>query len=359
MAKKKVSKKARVKKPDNALVVVHGMGDHNAGAFKDEINSVFEEVFATYTSLKGIKPSRKMQLVPVDYDFAFEDYRNAIKNQPDIFQAIANVQTDHPISSRGLDVLNGITEQVNETSFFSTHWLDVFLYRYSLVAEPIRIKAALTIAKTIRQFGANNTCILGHSLGTAVVHDTLAKLYGEDPFDTKLSTSRDRFNTLHLVANVSRVLQSFNKTGSSIVRPGTGCCTNFIEYRHVLDPFPRIKPFDPLNNGEWVSHEVFRDHYQLVTQTEVTQANVHSIGHYLRNPAVHLPIFRSVFGFRPRSAEAKEAEEIYVQHTLNARASHVRGAFEDFDFTKQSVLNLLAAGNELKLVIERFGEKMA
>ncbi len=361
MAKRKVSKKAsaRAKKPDNALVVVHGMGKHKAGAFKAQVLSAFDEVFSTYSSLKGTKPASRMEIIPVDYDFAFEDYRKAIKNQSDMFTAIAGVQTEHPISTQGLELLETISAGVDDSSFFATHWLDVFLYRYSLVAEPIRLKAAITIAETIQKYGSGKTCVLGHSLGTAVVHDTLAKLYGDDPFDTKLSTSRDRFKSLHLVANVSRVVQSFSKVGASVVRPGTGCCTNFIEYRHLLDPFPRVKPFDPLNNGEWVSQDVFRDHYELVTLTEVTEANVHGIKHYLLNPDVHLPIFRSVFGFRPRAAEAADARRAYEENTLNRKASQVRGAFEGFDFSRQSVLDILAAGNELKQTVERFGETMS
>jgi hypothetical protein len=154
---------------------------------------------------------------------------------------------------------------------------------------------------------------------------------------------------------VSRILQSFRKAGASEVRPALGCCMNFIQYRHKLDPIPQIKPFTPTNNGGWVTHKVWEDNYQLVEPSAVTSANVHALGHYLLDPEVHLPLLRAVMSFRPLSAERRAAQDAFNGTTLQGKAEALQQAVETLELSEQSVNNLLVAAKALKDMVEGFG----
>lgn len=331
------------------LIIVHGMGTHTTDSVKKEVSEAFKTVFSWYSSIKSDKPEDKFDLIPFEYDNYFEENRKAIEARGDLLA--------------GLKALSGISELIadlqlflTEDKFFNTHWLDVLLYRVTLYAEPIRLDLASKIIESIDAVGSANVHVMGHSLGTSVVHDTLAKLYGPEPMDTKLSTVSQKLGAVHQISNVSRLLQSFRKVGSSEVRPGTGCCTNFLEYRHKLDPFTKIKPFDPTDNGEWVSHKVWNSSYQLIEPTSVTSANVHNLDHYLKDPQVHLPLMRLLFGFRPLKAEQDAARASYLATTVSGKAMLLRDAFESFDFSEHSINTLLKAGKVFAETIESLGD---
>ncbi len=331
------------------LIVVHGMGTHDENSVEAEINGAFEVIFSRYSSLKNATPKDKFDLVPFQYNSFFEDYRKAITQSADVLEALSAVPG---IFSEFADLERSLAED----KFFNTHWLDVILYRYSLLSEPIRLELAAKIVESVKAVGSSNVHIIGHSLGTALLHDTLAKLYGPEPTDTKLSNTSQRLGGVHQVSNVSRLLQSFRKVGASEVRPATGCCSVFFEYRHKLDPFTKIKPFDPTDNGEWISHDAWNASYRLIEPSSVTDANVHSLSHYLINPLVHLPLMRFLFGFRPLKAEKDAALTQYLQGTLEGKAIALREAFETFEFDEKSVKNLLRAGKTLKDTVENLGD---
>ena len=135
-----------------------------------------------------------------------------------------------------VDRINQLEATLSKDSFFTTHWLDVILYYLTLLCEPVRLKVAEVVAARIAEVGGANVHVLAHSLGTAVVHDALAKTYGPDNLTAStgkvlnLSPIEHRLGGVHMVANVSRALQTFVKVGSSIVRPGElGCTSVYME----------------------------------------------------------------------------------------------------------------------------------
>ena len=338
------------------LIVVHGMGTHSEDSLRTEITAALNAVFQTYESLVGSEISDHFNLVPVEYDSYFEAYREAIGDREDVLNAMQEVRGDWPLIPRAAAEIARLEQSLLQDEFFNTHWLDVLLYRFTLISEPIRLKLAEATTRAVAEQGSSDVHVLGTSLGTSIVHDTLAKLYGPEPGDFKLSNSADKLGGVHMVANVSRVLQTFRKVGASEVRPGSGCCAIYYEYRHKLDPFTKVKPFDPTDNGEWVTHSAWRRGYRLYEPTGVTDANVHALSHYLKNPEVHLPLFRQVFRFRPLANERNQARQAYEQQTLQHKAIAVREAFEEFNFSIPSVQNLLGAGKEFKDIVEQIGD---
>ncbi|PMG27803.1 hypothetical protein BCU94_18790 [Shewanella sp. 10N.286.52.C2] len=342
-----------------SLIIVHGMGKHTEASVKKEVVDALKIVFSRYETLKSKKPLNEIDVSVFDYDKYFEDYREAIENRgnSDIVTAVQSVSNKFGglLPGAALEIAK-LDQSITADNMFTTHWLDVLLYRFSLLAEPIQLDLAGKIAAEVTTKGGPNVHVLGHSLGTSVLHDTLARLYGPEPMDVKLSTVRDKLSCVHMVANVSRLLQSFRKAGASEVRPALGCCTNLIQYRHKLDPIPQIKPFTPTNNGGWVTHNIWEENYQLVEPNAVTAANVHGLGHYLLDPEVHLPLLRAVMGFRPLSAERKTAQDAFNASTMKGKAEALQQAVEALELSKQSVNNLLVTAKAFKDMVESFGE---
>ena len=66
---------------------------------------------------------------------------------------------------------------IDDDDFFNTHWLDVFFYVFTEIGEHIRIRLGEQVADAVATVngGASRVHLLGHSLGCAVIHDTLAK----------------------------------------------------------------------------------------------------------------------------------------------------------------------------------------
>ena len=147
--------------------------------------------------------------------------------------------------------------------------------------------------------------VIGHSLGTSVVHNALNTLYsspvdGEGP----LHPAETRPRTLMMVANVSRVIQRPGaKVLESQVQPGPvsaeRLCGFYLNVRHRLDPFVHPKPFQP---DLWPDAATFATSaYQHIQPSHIhfdpeAITRVHDFDQYLKNPRVHVPLFRSILG---------------------------------------------------------------
>lgn len=346
------------------LVLVHGMGSHTENTLREEVETVLNEAYALYPSLEGTFASQ-VELLPVSYDTFFETYRQSLTRQNSplhgALQALGGNAT--PIASAAV-ALNAIDLALSGDSFFHTHWLDVILYRYTMLAEPVRIHVAKAINGAVVRAGAGNVHILAHSLGTSVVHDALHTLYthgahrvGRPPI--ALNPRRSTLGSVHMVANVSHALQRTHKVGNSLVRPGRyGCTHHFAQYQHILDPIVRVEPFEPANDGRWVSHPEYLDKFYWDRPSEVTRANVHGLTHYLAIPSVHRHLFKLLFPpFKTLQAERNAADTTFFGGNAPDEAAALReitevppGAFD------HPVLRLLQQAKALKDMVSGFKE---
>lgn len=350
------------------LIVVHGMGQHTKTSVKSEVTTALTKAIKLYPSLGGKSASSLVTIKPVVYGNYFDDYRKSVsKESGSLSEKIKKVDASNSLVTDSISSVNRLGKRFGNDEFFYTHLLDVILYRYTLLSERIRLHVAEEIVTSIAKSGSANVHVLGHSLGTAVVHDTLQKTFGAenilapDNTELNLNTTEHRLGGIHMIANVSRVLQSFIKVGSSVVRPGKlGCTSAFYEYRHKLDPFTYVKPFEPTNNGGWVDQTTFKRAYRLVHDdlNEVTAANVHSLEHYIANPAVHLPLLDALIAFSPKKAERVAAEKQYLQSTVQGKARAVQEAFGTLsNGSNGSIKTLLQAAQDLKELVAGFEEE--
>jgi hypothetical protein len=183
-------------------------------------------------------------------------------------------------------------------SFFWTHVLDVLLYRY--VADftiPIRELVATQIADAWHRAdldNGTNTSVhfLAHSLGTAVLHDSISFL-GNDP---GFGPTTHLISTVISCANVSAVLENGFPAYDSLDRPinapppPDGLTAAHFSFRHELDPIVEVvKTFRGDLHG-WPA-----DSYRDEVAIDVKDWNVHGYTQYLDNPITHLRLFERLW----------------------------------------------------------------
>lgn len=349
------------------LIIVHGMGKHTKESFKKEFIDGSCWALNLYSDYAGKSPNDYVDIVPISYNEIFDDHRDRVANQAsplsERLQAIAGMKGT--VLSKAIASLNNIDVEINNDEHFKTHWLDVLLYRFTTLGEVARIRLGAEISKAVGTVygGAERVHVLGHSLGCAVVHDCLAKLYDKDyrlgDLDN-LSTRMHKLGSVHLVANTSRVLESFIKVNRSVVRPGPRGCTNYYrEYRHSLDPITWAKPFNPTDNGNWIStSSMHYDLYKLLPTTSITNehGNTHNIQHYLANPLVHQQLFERVFGIRFTAVQLEEGHQNYIQNTLSGVADNLQDSLEQLrELNLENVQGLIKSAMVLRDFVERLG----
>lgn len=325
------------------LILIHGMGQSTAESFKKEVIDASRKVCNLYPSLKGKSFEDFTEIKSIGYNEIFDEYREKIaSDSANILQYLKEVD----FSSDDIDTVKSMMEinnELGEDGFLQTHWLDVLLYRFTSLGEAVRIKVASEIVSTMYE-SIDDVNIIAHSLGTAVCADTLARLFTVDGIgDESLDITEHGINSLHMIANTSRVLQESNyKVNETVVKPGQGgCLTYYNDYYHIFDPFTLVKPFRPADNHTWIGIDSWY-RYNLKRLTRVTNkhGNVHSIEHYLMNPEVHLNIFEQVLdielGFDITENAIKKASNKYDDMTQVAIAKELE---EQFDLLKEGNLN--------------------
>ncbi|HEY4212855.1 MAG TPA: hypothetical protein VGM84_15340 [Steroidobacteraceae bacterium] len=293
----------------HALVFIHGMGEQTQGWHQPALD-VLSKAFPTYELLKNRSLTDFVEPVPILYSDFFTQLRNTWKT--DVGQIklalgqelqAADVPQRDAINNRFDSIANTIGAGTD--SFVWTHAMDVVLYRFfSLTRQRVNVSVGKQIvAAAGPEF--RGWSVIAHSLGTAVIHNTLNALYSTAliPGQPPLKPQETRPKVLAMVANVSRVLQlPAVKVFSSLVMPGDAtqgrACDTYLNVRHVFDPFMFPQPFEPDNT--WPTPGTFvPSQYQHIRPSNIDiqkLTDVHDLENYLENPRVHVPIFRGIVG---------------------------------------------------------------
>lgn len=349
------------------LIIVHGMGQHTAESFKKEFVDGCKWAFDLYDDFSGKSPEEYVEIIPVTYNDIFDDHRQRMANcatpVAERLKSIPGMGDDFLSSS--ISAITEIESEIGADDFFRTHWLDVLFYRFTSLGEVARIRLAKEISQAVGTVngGSSRVHVLGHSLGTSVVHDTLAKLYDDDFVLGDLDNLSDvshKLGSVHLVANTSRALESFVNVNKSVVKPGPDGCTGcYREYRHMLDPVTWPKSFDPTDNAGWISNDSwFFKRYELIRPSSLTNkhGNTHSLGHYLANPLVHLQIFKRVFGIELSDEQKMQGHEKFIGFTLNTVADDLQNSLDELKTVNtESVNGLIKSAKALKDYVEKLG----
>lgn len=292
------------------LFLVHGMGTFGTD-WATDIEQQLDTLYANYPKLASVSRKTRFVIHPVRYD-----------------DVLSNLVTGWQANSTAVSKLaKGVSASLAEAlvgwlktagaGFEWTHAADVLLYRcFSDVREAVLVHVGKQIATAIDadiQAGqVPRWAVLAHSLGTAVTHDTLHAMWttgipggsGFDPANIKA-----RF--VMMIANVSRVLETdVDVLLDSTVKPGTAASTDrgalrYVTARHRLDPFTIPRMFDP---QDWPdAATVNQKRYTALEVSHIHDRNVHGFSHYLKDPAIHIPLFRLLADQASVIGKAEEA----------------------------------------------------
>ena len=318
----------------HTLFVIHGIGKHPAG-WADNAQTKLRERWNGINTLKSIAPaSRSFELVPLSYDSVFESVRKRWRDDLDSVRSALGEFTPPPGAFEALTELWELGEKDN---FATTHVLDLVLYQ---LIPTFRHRVGVTVFAQLRKElsarmgkkGFETWSVVGHSMGTAVAHDTLqgAVMREWDAIGGALPTGTLRMKALMMLANCSELLERKAPAGhvgrwpwdvyESDVWPSitdTGAlCQHYLDVAHRLDPVAMPKPFSPKAN-RWPGTNQRIDPTQTppfveIDLTRVIDANVHALEHYLDDPDCYVPLFRILEGDSAVSDE--ELERLRREH---------------------------------------------
>lgn len=304
------------------IFFIHGMGQHGKDWSKDA-QALLKEAYASYAELTDLPFEQHFQCVELIYDNVFEKYRERMKADA---QQLAKLMGNEGLAPEVVANLINLNASLSKDTFFATHILDVLFYRFlSLAWEPVLNSLHRQILDTLTEAakkGSVKWSVLAHSLGTAVAHDLLHRMF--KPGNPSLGDAAGRFppHAALFVANVSRLLERETRVYESVVRPSVGRTTGVFNYflsaSHKLDPFTKPKAFNP--EYDWLdtdTRNLATPRYLQLEISEVLEANVHSLTHYLANPAIHIPFIRSLHGARS-VIEAKSEQDAITAHQRKA-----------------------------------------
>ena len=313
------------------VILIHGMGEHNKDEFLETFFNPLDAATEHFSSMGKLSESVKPHYI--DYNDLIKEVRNVMKEA-----TIDDLQSKFPGAPSLIAKINELNGKFAEDdSFWFTHLLDVAIYR-SIFADAIQARVGKQLVKAMQAAtdAKEDIHIVCHSLGTAVMHDTLHKLYinglNDEHGKLLLSAGLNKIKSITMVANVSALPITEANPYTSVVKPGPdGICDHFMTCRHVLDPFASIVKFDQGAHWPNVWGSIFRN----TVINRVERANVHDLDHYFADPRVYLPFFMNLFpvSFKTTAAELKTATETHDATTLQGKFNALKTHMEDSEIT--------------------------
>jgi hypothetical protein len=331
------------------LIVLHGMGAHSAEQIKQTVIEAANSALHRYQRFETINFQDHVAVTGIGYDDIFEQER---KRVAELNQSVsAYLSANGGVAPDFIKKIVSLEQKISEDNFFTTHALDIIFY-LTLKGEEVRLRVIREIADVWANYNGEDVHVLGHSLGTAVLHDTLHKAYTGGIDGHTLSCVTHKFKSLWMMANVSNLTHSMSPFGvkfdpfNSVVRPSDssdGCTESFYNYWHKLDPFTLFHRFEPKNDGSWLPMEIYEDSYSgKEIKTIGSSLNPHDLTEYISNPYVSYRFLKKImpsYIFNPTLAEMHEANSKYIRFTAEAQkiADHV-GEIDSIDDIKELVL---------------------
>ncbi|MFO1319062.1 MAG: hypothetical protein U1F52_05570 [Burkholderiales bacterium] len=342
----------------NVLFLIHGVGVHPDNWSTTEVQNALVREYDRYIPKMTDKSSldKHLDFVEVNYDNIFDmmlarwekmakEFGPSSKNGG--ATAALEGLLGSAVSGSGQLASNETAKGVG----------DALLYRgFSLIARLVQLTVAAKIARVVADRRNTDASVefgvLGHSLGTAVLHDALELLCTnrwdqEKKSTTSINDLKEAFKVAGVQMNASEkattktipttaALYDFANEGAfgpgnftfkaiyqvsntslklnralrspyeSIVRPGVsaesvaGICRQFYNVNHRLDPVSVFGDFQAIRLAGQT--EASQSAWDIVVD-HVHQANIHALEHYVINPKVHALIFADLV--QPFSKEAR------------------------------------------------------
>ncbi|AJQ95541.1 hypothetical protein [Gynuella sunshinyii] len=307
---------------DSILAVAHGMGQHTTESLRTLVENAANTALQRYSTFQNCKFENYVDIKPIVYDDIFEQERQRIvqSNKPvsEYFKSAAN------LPSLFIENIVELEADIGKDNFYTTQALDVLLYA-SLHGESVRLRVLSELCTHMAAKGNASFHVVGHSLGTNAIIDTLHKAYTGGITDNnghhfKLDTITHKLDSLWMIANVSRLMYLLNPIRTSpdpkdtVVKPGTGgdsCTLHYYNIHHVLDPFTRFFHFNPQADEAWVHPDDYESYYHnIITRNIGESLDPHDLTGYLTDPLVSYRFLKRVMpagSFNPSRDEVIKA----------------------------------------------------
>jgi len=371
----------------NVIFFVHGVGRHADGWARAPGGPIhaLKQAANQYACFQGLDLEDLLDMVEIRYDDIFDAHLKQ-------WAELADELKLSPASSAAFNRVSELLRRVDDDdNLFAQYGGDVILYTaFKLIARRVRLKVNGVISQKVtealnasrHQPGPDpEFSIVGHSLGTTIVHDSLQQLAMNDwlpqddaelqqsglddkqraqlgqlmqnPGNNPYAVGNFKWDGVFMVSNTSRLLhQTSDDPYKSLVQPGRAI-RYFFNIDHELDPVSKVKRFrvpTSWNRSRAVTVEV--DH--------VHEVNIHGYAHYLKRPAVHRLIFRSLVAEFSNSYndQARELERVFPKYAPEIEQKKAR-IEQEMNQLKQDFENKsLSRLRELYEKLQQFREEL-
>ena len=328
------------------LLCVHGIGTH-ANNWTDSIddgdisfNNLLKELWEHYFPDDSF--DSKVKVHSIHYD---DEIKMLFNNWEEQAKALkSGLASSHLL----LDEIDWFTEIIDSASATADeehddHWkyshlMDLLLF----VGSPTIQKRLVTyvgaqVAKFIAEnFEDNQISVIGHSMGTAILHKVIKAYFNEGFVDEagKRHTASHNFmfNSVIMVANTSYTLSRdkgahYEGIARPSLTPGKGSAYQWFNINHQFDPVGQFLPFNP-KGTTWLDPSIKAIEWFKDIELElITSKSIHSINHYFRDPAFHIPFFNTVFAKNITKEKINEAVKSHATISIQGGFAELRSGF--------------------------------
>lgn len=260
---------------NHTIFLLHGMGKYgkvdDKGVYKPDTEGWFAEAKATLSAIydEHIKDrlgdkvafDTQFKIVPINYDSVFDLYRYAWAKQAESWGKLSEAWAGLGLPGAWLDRTGKFLSGAGKDDFGWTHAADVLLYSVRLIREDVKSNVILQISSELEK-NPSSWSIMAHSLGTAVLHDTIGGIVARlGPKVQALTAPR----VVCAVANVARALtDNDNDAYADWLAPSSEGFRprSYINLNHELDLIARFDPFQP-KVGQWLNNGAYRNRSKL------------------------------------------------------------------------------------------------
>ena len=301
----------------HTIFLVHGMGDFAAN-WSDELKDQIRTLYGQYPGLELMPFDEVFEFQEILYNDKFDADRNRWKaDATKVLDAITaeakpKKKQERKEAASAVTGLMNFTKGAAKNDFLRTHVLDVAMYRFlTPIRAQVRAAVRLQIMNVLAAKAKNEPIrwsVIGHSLGTAVVHDTIHAMYTDKAAPLPANVTRPK--VIAMIANVSRIVETDSDPYKSFTHPSLdpakGACDYLVNARNEWDLFTVPKQFRPTD--DWPDLDTrHAGRYVGIEVNAIADKNVHDVGHYLANPKVHIALFRALTFQRAIADDEAEA----------------------------------------------------
>ena len=334
------------------LFLVHGMGKYGQmadGAYKpdpkgwfadaeDELRKNYD-LFIKDTIAGGDPFDARFTIQRVEFDSIFETFRDGWQQQSANWNKLVVDWGSLGLGGAFVQDIEAFFAGNKPDAFLWTHLADAALYMAPTVRAQVQAHVAHTVVDALAAAANAGTLgrwsVIAHSLGSAVMHDSLADLQALAAQDPVLDAAWTPPRVICMAANVARLLSEDvgGLYADTLAPTGPDHPFSYISCRHELDPFTAILPFDP--PAVWTNAPRYADlsgldEYFLVKEViewieavddfdKFASVVPHGLAHYLRQSGVAAEVWPRLVGALPSDCSPALAQAVRQHYAPDLR----------------------------------------